>query len=93
MKLGAAALVGVLALLSGASNARADSTICRDGTLAVTGEHVYEVFQNCGAPSWSRPTGRGTEEWVYDLGDGSFPRLLRFQWGVLVQIVLLSRPW
>ena len=50
----AALLVGSLAWLSAAGSARADSTICRDGILAVTGDRMYEVYANRGAPSWSR---------------------------------------
>jgi hypothetical protein len=32
------------------------------------------------------------DEWVYDLGRGTFPRFLRFENGVLVRIEVLSRP-
>ncbi len=90
MKLRAIALIGLLAVLASPRAARAESTVCRDGNLAVTGQHVYEVLRNCGAPSWSRWSTRTTEEWIYDLGDGSFPRLLRFQAGILVAIEILS---
>ena len=90
MKLCAAVFVGFLVLLFTARDARADSTICRDGHLAVTGQRIYEVLMNCGTPSWWSRYGRGSEEWVYDMGDGSFPRLLRFQAGVLVGIEVLG---
>lgn len=93
MKLVAALFIGSLAWLAAPRSARADSTICRDGNLAVTGDRMYEVYVNCGAPSWSRRPTRDTEEWVYDVGYGSFPRLLRFQRGVLTEIVVLSRGW
>jgi hypothetical protein len=86
----AATLLSLVAVLFTAQNAQADSTICRDGHLAVTGQRIYEVFVNCGRPSWWARYGRGTEEWVYDLGDGTFPRLLRFQAGLLVQIEVLG---
>jgi hypothetical protein len=90
MKLCIATLLGFLLLLSTARTARADSTMCRDGHLAVTGQRVYEVLVNCGRPTWSRGYGRGSEEWVYDYDDGSFPRLLFFQAGVLVRIEVLG---
>ncbi len=44
-------------LLFSRENARAESTICRDGHLAVTGQRIYEVFLNCGKPSWWRHYG------------------------------------
>jgi len=92
-----------LTLLLFTRTSRADSTICRVGRLAVTGQHIYEVLTNCGNPSWSqsydapiRPgvPGAGAtrvDEWIYDLGQYSFPRLLRFVNGVLVTIDVLSR--
>jgi len=93
MKLRAAVFFGSLAFFFAAPNARADSGLCREGHMVETGARMYEVLVNCGAPSWSRRFNRGTEEWVYDFDEGSFPRLLRFQGGVLVQIVVLSRAW
>jgi hypothetical protein len=82
-----------------ARTAHADSTICRVGSLVETGQRVYEVLSHCGNPSWSQsydvPSWRGShtwvDEWVYDLGRGSFPRLLRFENGILVRIFVLSR--
>ena len=81
------------------SAARAESTICRVGALAVTGEHIDQVLANCGTPSRRQGyvvrmrLGRPMviEEWVYDLGEHTFPRFLRFENDVLVQIVVLSR--
>jgi hypothetical protein len=90
MKLCITLLFGLLVLVFTERNARADSTVCRDGHLAVTGQRVYEVLVNCGRPTWSRGTGRGSEEWVYDVEEGSFPRLLIFQAGILVRIEVLG---
>jgi hypothetical protein len=95
----ALAVAALLPLLA-TRTSRADSTICREGSLVETGQRVYEVLAHCGNPSWSQrydaasPRGLHTwvEEWVYDLGRGSFPRFLRFENGVLVGIVVLSRP-
>jgi len=91
-------------LLFLAQTSRGDSTICREGRLAVTGQHIFEVLTNCGNPSWSQsydvprsPYSRGgvgalrVDEWVYDLGPYSFPRLLRFENGILARIEVLSR--
>ncbi len=91
-------VVGVaFVLCASASTARAESTICREGALVETGQRLPEVLAHCGAPSWSQsydvPARRGylrVDEWVYPVGYGYFPRLLRFENGVLVR-VLLSR--
>jgi hypothetical protein len=96
-------LLAALLLLFVARTSRADSTICRVGRLAVTGQRLFEVQVNCGNPSWSQsydaprsPSWRGggvtrVDEWVYDLGPYTFPRFLRFENGVLVRIEVLSR--
>jgi hypothetical protein len=89
-------LAFALALSPGA---RAESTICREGALAVTGEHTDQVLANCGSPSrrqsYAVRMRRGRpmviEEWVYDLGEHTFSRFLRFENDVLVQVVVLSR--
>jgi hypothetical protein len=80
-------------------NSWAESTTCRDGSLAVTGDRTDQVLANCGRPSWSRVYVSSSrlrwslrvDEWVYDLGDGTFPRFLRFENGILVEIRELSR--
>ena len=88
-----------LALL--AQNARADSPLCRDGTLVETGERVDAVLARCGNPSWRRvsvihsrrypPITTELQEWIYDLGEGSFLRYLRFTNGTLDRIEERSR--
>jgi hypothetical protein len=87
-----------LAFLASASTARAESTICREGALVETGQHEPEVLAHCGNPSWSqsyvvqlRLGSFVVDEWLYPVGYGYFPRLLRFERGVLVRITTLSR--
>jgi hypothetical protein len=83
-----------------AGSSRADSTICAVGRLVETGDPAFRVLEHCGSPSYR--TGydaqgrRGfpvthIEEWVYDLGPGSFLRLLHFENDVLVWIRLFHR--
>jgi hypothetical protein len=98
MKLAALGLAALLPLFV-ARTSRADSTICREGSLVETGQRTYEVLSHCGNPSWSqsydvrsRPGHTWVDEWGYDLGRGTFPRFLRFENGVLVRIEVLSRP-
>jgi hypothetical protein len=97
MRLRALLLLTVF-LLSISATARAESETCGPA-LAVTGEHTYEVFQNCGRPTWvKRYPGTGgryrrlpVEIWMYDLGEGTFPRVLRFVNGILEEITVVSR--
>jgi hypothetical protein len=84
-----------------AANARANSTVCRDGTLIETGERVDAVLARCGNPSWRRVSvihsrrypsiTTELQEWIYDLGEGSFLRYLRFTNGTLDAIEERSR--
>lgn len=70
--------------------------------LVELGERTAEVELRCGAPKsrerWteSRLVGRSlvlvpVEEWIYDQGYGSFPRLLRFENQRLVDVRALRR--
>jgi hypothetical protein len=88
-----------LLLLTVSGSAYAESAQCRDGVLAVTGDRIDEVFAKCGNPTWARfyPGTKGrygrlpVEIWTYDLGEGTFLRVLRFVDGVLEQIDVVSR--
>jgi len=74
-------------------------------TLVSEGQHAFEVLEMCGEPAYqhSHVEYRGVdvgvfwavpvhvEEWVYDLGDVKFKRLLRFEDGRLRRIETLSR--
>jgi Protein of unknown function (DUF2845) len=82
------------------ATARADSTMCAVGRLVETGETLARVLYHCGNPSYRDAYDargwRGTpvthiEEWIYDLGPGSFLRLLHFENGMLVWIRVFSR--
>jgi hypothetical protein len=89
----------LLAALFVSGRAHAESTSCRDGVLAVTGERTEEVLRNCGYPTWAKlyPGTKGryrrqtVEVWIYDLGEGTFPRVLRFVAGVLEEVSEVSR--
>jgi hypothetical protein len=86
-------LVTTVAMVMSTQDAWADSTTCREGTLVVTGDRIEAVLAHCGNPSWRRvsfvhdrrnrsiPTE--LQEWVYDLGPGTFLHYLRFRDGVL----------
>jgi hypothetical protein len=102
MRTGARTLFALLALsvlLASPRKARAESGVCRDGVLAVTGETTVEVLHNCGYPTYAKlyPATNGryrqklVEVWIYDLGEGSFPRVLRFVEGVLEEVKEISR--
>ena len=102
MRTGERSLVALLtlsALLLLEGKARAESGVCRDGVLAVTGETTVEVLHNCGYPTYAKlyPATNGryrrklVEVWIYDLGEGSFPRVLRFVEGVLEEVKEVSR--
>jgi hypothetical protein len=89
----------LLAALFFSGEARADSGSCRDGVLALTGDRTEEVLRKCGYPTWAKlyPGTKGryrrptVEVWIYDLGEGTFPRVLRFVAGVLEEIHEVSR--
>jgi hypothetical protein len=70
--------------------------------LVELGERTAEVRLRCGAPKtrdqWTetRVVGRNlvivpVEEWIYDQGYGSFPRLLRFEHQRLTAVRALRR--
>lgn len=67
--------------------------MCKEGVLVETGDRIEDVYERCGEPSWQRVTilhnrrnrSIRTElvEWIYDLGEGTFPHYLRFYNGTL----------
>jgi hypothetical protein len=84
-----------------APDLRAESTNCGNGNLVETGYRMDEVLARCGNPSWQRTTivhnrrapwivGR-IDEWIYDPGEGTFLRYLRFSNGGLAIIEERSR--
>jgi hypothetical protein len=80
---------------------RAESTNCHDGNLIETGYRTEDVLARCGTPSWQRTTFvhnrrapwivERIDEWVYDFGEGTFLRYLRFSNGGLAIIEERSR--
>jgi hypothetical protein len=81
-----------LALVAVASPVRAggEGGECAPGRLVSTGDTMAYVYTHCGPPasaSTSFHTWRNTQtrvdQWVYSLGEGTFPRLLYFQNGIL----------
>jgi hypothetical protein len=89
----AAALVVAAALAAAPARAGGEGGMCAPGRLVSTGDTIDYVYVHCGPPArastryahWRNTTTR-VDEWVYDLGDGSFPRLLYFQNGVLTSV-------
>jgi len=93
-------LAALLALaLATAGAAAADSLgIYCDGDLIGKGASKAEVLLRCGEPLMREtvgdirqqtPDGRTrlrVEEWTYDVGEGSFLRILTFHGGTLVEI-------
>lgn len=73
--------------------------------LVSEGQYAFEVLERCGEPLYQRThvEYRGydvgpfwavqvqVDEWVYDLGQVKFRRLLRFEDGRLMRIELLDR--
>jgi hypothetical protein len=84
-----------------APNSRAESTNCGSGNLIETGYRMDEVLARCGNPSWQQTTMvhnrrapwmvTRIDEWIYDPGEGSFLRYLRFTNGGLAVIEERSR--
>jgi hypothetical protein len=96
--LAVASLVATLVSAGFALPARADGGMCAPGRMANTGDRIEYVADHCGPPTYASTT-YGTyrrsvtriDEWTYDLGPGSFPRVLLFHNGVLISIREVSR--
>ncbi len=93
-------LVGAVVFLFGCRSALATTEACAPAASATTGERADEVLQHCGTPAASRHFAgaygrfgyRQPEDlWVYDLGEGTFLRVLHFVGGILDTIALVSR--
>ncbi|MEM7218801.1 MAG: DUF2845 domain-containing protein [Pseudomonadota bacterium] len=77
----------------------ADSFRCNNTILGM-GSHQYEVSEACGAPlaSYQRIEFLHPQvfvqihEWVYELGDNRFRRLLRFRNSRLESVETLTKP-
>ncbi len=97
--------IAILALaLTLSGSAAADSLgISCDGDLIGKGASKAEVLLHCGEPlireevgdiRQDTPEGRSklrVEEWTYDVGEGSFLRILTFHGGTLVEIDIGER--
>lgn len=63
--------------------------------LVVPGNTKYDVLRKCGEPDYievvSSAIERRTEEWYYDYGAASFPRVLTFEGYRLFSIKTVSR--
>lgn len=64
-------------------------------SLVVPGDTKYDVLRKCGEPDYievvSSAIERRTEEWYYDSGAASFPRVLTFEGYRLFSIKTVSR--
>ncbi len=79
-----------------AGDMRADDGL-RCGThLIRTGDTKLEVMEKCGPPGFKETISGAdealVEQWHYRSGSGSFPRVLTFSGGRLVNIERISNP-
>jgi hypothetical protein len=96
-----ASLLAAATMTFCAPDLRAESTSCGNGNLVETGYRTEEVLARCGNPSWQRTTivrnrrapwiVERIDEWIYDPGEGTFLRYLRFSNGGLAVIEEQSR--
>jgi len=97
-----AALFALTLATAGAAAADSLGIYC-DGDLIGKGASTAEVLLRCGEPLMREtvgdirqqtPDGRTrlrVEEWTYDVGEGSFLRILTFHGGTLVEIDIGER--
>ena len=92
-------------LVAIARPAAAEGTLRCGVAIVSEGQYTFEVEERCGEPLFQRThvEYRGydigpfwavpvqVDEWVYDLGQVKFRRLLRFEDGVLTRISTLGR--
>jgi Protein of unknown function (DUF2845) len=97
-------LLGIVLFKGAPVPAHASDDGLRCGMRLVTlGDRTLEVVEKCGQPKSrssryeEHPRSDGgrdfvyVEEWLYRLDEGSFPRLLTFENGMLTSIRALSR--
>lgn len=97
--------MAAMALAVIAQGAAADGTLRCGVAIVSEGQYTFEVEERCGEPMFQRTfvEYRGydigpfwaipvqVDEWVYDLGQVKFRRLLRFEDGRLTRIQTIGR--